>query len=81
MVLYIHDGIVLSFSIIAALLLVNFYVNEKNKKESEQNSLGENNLIEKNENIEENNEIINNNNKKENKDNIKLNDLETQRNI
>ena len=44
--LYIHGGVALGFSIISALLLVDFEINEKIENVFEQNLLGENFAIE-----------------------------------
>ena len=83
--LCIHGGVALSFSIIVALLLVNFDVNEKNNIEFEQDLLGENSPLEKTEEEkqginekEENKNTEKNKNIKENKEinDNKINDDE-----
>ena len=84
--LIIHGSVALTFSIIAALLLVDFDVIEKNNNELDKNLLGENSPIEKteeekeitnekeeNKNTEENNEI---NNNEINDDDEEINDKE-----
>ena len=84
--LIIHGSVALTFSIIAALLLVDFDVIEKNNNELDKNLLGENSPIEKTEeekeitnekeeikNTEENKEI---NNNEINDDDEEINDKE-----